>query len=66
MQWRKTAREVRRAAGRRTWAVELDAAIAWRGRRLKTVSSGADMELWRRLDEEVHGGLLAQRSTEGG
>ena len=29
MQWRKTAREVRRAAGRRTWAVELDAATAW-------------------------------------
>ena len=76
MQWRKTAREVRRAAGRRTWAVELDAATAWRalggawrnkGRwRLKTVSSGADLELRRRLDEEVHGGLLAKRSTEGG
>ena len=65
MQWRKTAREVPGAAGRRTWAVELDAATAWRGRRLKTVSSGADLELRRRLDEEVHSGLLAQRSTGG-
>ena len=50
MQWRKTAREVWGAAGRRTWAVELDATTGWGldgGIRLGGVGAG---RIWPEAD----------------